>query len=131
MANKPRKLTPLETLVMGVLWDSAPAAVRDVQQKLHRVKPMAYNTVLTVMRILREKGFLASTRDGRIDLYRPIVPREQVALRSYRDVLQSFYAGSAGALVSQLLSTEDLSAEELKSLRSEIDRRLEAADDGT
>ena len=71
-----KRLTPLETLIMNVLWDESPAAVRQVQQRLESVKPMAYNTVLTMMRILREKGFLVSEREGRSDLYRPVVTRE-------------------------------------------------------
>ena len=67
-----KRLTPLETLIMNVLWDESPAAVRQVQQRLESIKPMAYNTVLTMMRILREKGFLVSERSGRSDLYRPV-----------------------------------------------------------
>ena len=82
-----RRLTPLETLIMNVLWDDSPAAVRQVQQRLESVKPMAYNTVLTVMRILREKGFLVSEREGRSDLYRPVVTRQDMAQRSLGDVM--------------------------------------------
>ena len=124
VAQKPRKLTPLETLIMGQLWDSPPASVREVQEKLKPVKPMAYNTVLTVMRVLRKKGFLASERQQRTDIYRPLVTREEMARRSHRDLVDSFYNGSAMALASHLLEAEELTPEELASLRSEIDRRL-------
>ncbi len=58
-----RRLTTLETLIMNALWEESPAAVRQIQERLMRVKPMAYNTVLTMMRILREKGFLTSERE--------------------------------------------------------------------
>lgn len=119
-----RRLTPLETLIMNVLWDDSPAAVRQVQQRLESVKPMAYNTVLTVMRILREKGFLVSEREGRSDLYRPLVTREDMARRSLGDVMDSFFSGSAEALVSQLLDGQSLSEEELRSIRAELDRAL-------
>ena len=120
-----RKLTPLETMIMNVLWDESPAAVRQVQERLNTVKPMAYNTVLTVMRILRDKGFLASEREGRSDLYRPVVTREDMGRRSLGEVIDSFFAGSAEALVSQLLDGQSLSDEELAAIREELDRALE------
>ena len=119
-----RKLTPLETLIMNVLWDESPAAVKQVQERLKSVKPMAYNTVLTMMRILRDKGFLASEREGRADLYRPIVTREDMGRRSLGELINSFFSGSAEALVSQLLDSQSLSDEELTAIRAELDRAL-------
>ena len=120
-----RKLTPLETMIMNVLWDESPAPVRQVQERLNTVKPMAYNTVLTIMRILRDKGFLASEREGRSDLYRPVVTREDMGRRSLGEVIDSFFSGSAEALVSQLLDGQSLSDEELAAIRVELDRALE------
>ncbi len=125
-----RKLTPLETLIMNVLWDESPAPVKQVQERLESVKPMARNTVLTMMRILRDKGFLASEREGRADLYRPTVTREDVGRRSVSDVINSFFAGSAEALVSQLLDGESLSDEELAAIRAELDRALKRREGG-
>ena len=94
--NRPaKKLTPLETLIMNVLWDESPAAVRQVQERLMSVKPMAYNTVLTIMRILRDKGFVVSEREGRSDLYRPVVTREDMGRRSLGEIIDSFFSGSA------------------------------------
>jgi len=119
-----RKLTPLETLIMNALWDESPAAVKQVQERLKSVKPMAYNTVLTMMRILRDKGFLASERKGRADLYRPIVAREDVGRRSLGELIESFFSGSAEVLVSQLLDGPSLSDEELTAIRAKLDRAL-------
>ena len=120
----PDRLTPLETLVMGVLWDGSPVTVREVRNHLEDQKPMAYNTVLTVLRILRDKGFVSSERVGRSDLYRPAVTRERMAERSLRETLQAFFRGSSAALVSNLLRTQGLSSEELGRIREEVDRRL-------
>ncbi len=119
-----KRLTPLETLIMNALWDESLAAVKQVQQRLASVKPMAYNTVLTMMRILREKGFLVSERQGKADLYRPTVSREVMGRRSLGDIIDSFFAGSAEALVSQLLDGEALSAGEMRTIRRELDRAL-------
>ena len=120
-----KNLTPLETLIMNSLWENSPAGVRQVQERLESIKPMAYNTVLTMMRILREKGFLTSERNGRSDLYRPVVTRDQMGQRSVRDLIESFFAGSAEALVSQVLATQTLTDEEMEAIRAELERRME------
>lgn len=125
MARKvSKRLTPLEGLIMGAVWELSEATVRNVQARLQPVKPLAYNTVLTVMRILRDKGFLESSREGRLDLYRPRVSREQMGRRSLREVLDRFFSGSARALVSHLLDSERLSPEDIKAIRREVDRKL-------
>ncbi len=110
---------------MNAVWDDPPASVRQVQERLHSVKPMARNTVLTMMRILRDKGFLTSRREGRADVYRPTVTREDVGRRSVSDLINSLFSGSAEALVSQLLDGQSLSDEELAAIRAELDRALE------
>lgn len=122
--RKPKKLTPLEALIMDCVWDMPEATVRDVRERLEPVKPMAYNTVLTMMRILREKGFLRSRREGRVDVYTPIVSRELMARRSLSELLDRFFAGSAEALVSQLLRSEDLEPDEIRAIRREVDEKL-------
>ena len=125
-----KKLTRLETLIMNALWDESPAAVKQIQERLKSVKPMAYSTVLTMMRILRGKGFLVSERQGKADLYRPVVSRDDAGRRSLGEVIDSFFSGSAEALVSQLLDSRSLSDEELKAIRAELDKTLEGRQDG-
>ena len=125
MAKKnTKRLTPLESLLMDAVWDLGDATVRQVRQRLHAARPMAYNTVLTVMRILRDKGFLTSRRDGRTDVYRPKISRELMGRRSLREVLDRFFAGSAAALVSQLIESEDLDPQQVKAIRREVDDKL-------
>jgi predicted transcriptional regulator len=125
MTRKPKRLTPLESVVMDCIWALPEATVRQVQEHLEPTRPMAYNTVLTVMRILRDKGFLASRREGRLDLYRPAVSRHQVATHSLHELLHRFFAGSAQALVSQLLESEELTPKEIHAIRREIEGKLE------
>ena len=123
--KRPPKLTPLESLIMDTVWELGEVTVRDVKDALDPVKPMAYNTVLTVMRILRdEKDYLRSRREGRADVYTPLVSREQAARRPLREVLERFFAGSACALVSQLLDSQELDPEEIRAIRREVDARL-------
>jgi predicted transcriptional regulator len=77
-----------------------------------------------MMRILRDKGVLASTREGRTDVYQPKVSRAQVSRHLLRDIVDRFFSGSALALVSQLLESENLAPEEIKAIRGEINRHL-------
>ena len=107
---------------MDCIWTMPDATVRQVQDSLSSIKPMAYNTVLTMMRILRDKGFLKSRRVGRMDVYRPRITREQVGKGYLGEVLERFFAGSASALVSQLLKNEKLSLEEIKAIRQEVNK---------
>jgi len=125
------KLTPLEARVMDCVWDLREASVREVKDHLDRSAPRAYNTVLTVLRILRDKGFVTSRREGRADIYRPTVSRDQASRRPLRELLDRFFAGSATALVSQLLDSADLDPDEIRAIRAEADARLrEDADEG-
>jgi len=122
--TKSQRLTDVESIIMEAVWELGQATVRDVQEHLKTSRPMARNTVLTMMGILRDKGFLTSTRDGRTDVYLPAVSREQVSRRSLDDILSRFFGGSAHALVSQLLDTEELDPEEIKAIRRDLNRRL-------
>ena len=117
-------MTELEALIMGCVWDAGEASVKAVQERLADDKPMAYNTVLTMMRILRDKGFLASRREGRKDVYRPLVTREQTRARALSELLERLFSGSTLALVSQLLDSEDVDEDEIKAIRKQVNRRL-------
>ncbi len=118
------KLTALESVIMDCVWEMSEATVRQVQEHFKHTKPMAYNTVLTMMGILRDKGFLRSTRQGRADVYQPCVTREQMARTSLREVRERFFAGSARGLVSELLESGRLSVDEIRAIRREVDRKL-------
>ncbi|MBU0637651.1 MAG: BlaI/MecI/CopY family transcriptional regulator [Planctomycetes bacterium] len=109
---------------MDCVWDLSRATVRQVQERLSQTKPLAYNTVLTMMGILREKGFLCSTRKGRADVYEPTVTRAHVARRALRELRERFFAGSTRGLVSELLDSSRLSRDEIHAIRREVDRKL-------
>ncbi len=118
------RLTPLEAIIMDCVWDMSPVTVRQVRERLELTKPMAYNTVLTMMGILRDKGFVRSTREGRADSYVPCVTRKQIGRRSLRELCERFFAGSAHGLVSELLDSRRLSVDEIRAIRREVDRKL-------
>jgi len=118
------RLTPVEAQIMDCVWRLERATVRQVQDALAPEKDLAYNSVLTVMRILRDKGFLASKREGRTDVYRATVTRERMGRRGLSELLERFFSGSPQMLISQLLDSEEVDLEEVLAIRQEIDRKL-------
>ena len=118
-------LRPLEAAVMNVLWEASEATARQVHEKLQEASPRAYNTVLTVMRILHQKGLLSSERSGRAIVYRPAVTRAESAQYAIKEVTDRFFACSAPALLSHLIQNAALTKRELRAIRREVDRRLD------
>ena len=116
-----KRLTQAEMQIMNTLWSLSEATVRQVQENLKSKKKPAYNTVLTLMRILRDKGIVASHREGKTDIYHPLVTRKQVGRNYLDEMLQVFFSGSASALVSQLLESKEVDREELAEIRKMLE----------
>ena len=84
---------------------------------------MAYTTVQTMMALLRDKGLLTSRRQGRADVYLPLVDRAAMGRRSLREVMDLFFSGSAATLVSHLVSLEGVGDEEIDAMRRAVQDR--------
>jgi len=113
-------LTDGEHRIMEVLWRLGSATVGDVADALQGPDAPAYNTVLTMMRIMRDKGYLTCQKDGRAHTYTPKVDRDDAARTAVHQVLTKFFAGSPGELVLSFLRDEDLSPDELDELKRRI-----------
>lgn len=118
--KKSNSLTEGEHRIMEVLWQLGSATVAEVAEKLDGKTGSAYTTVLTMMRIMRDKGYLACSKDGRAHVYTPKVNREAAAGKAVRQLLTKFFSGSPGELVLSFLKNEDLSEEELNEIRQQI-----------
>lgn len=105
---------------MEVLWEKGAATVGEVADALPKKLGLAYNTVLTTLRILEEKGYVRHTRpkDGRKFIFSPVVSREQATHSALRHLLSRFFGNSAEALVLNLLDDEKLSEAERKRIRN-------------
>ena len=114
-----RTLTDAEHRIMEVIWRKGSATVADVTQELNDT--FAYTTVLTVMRILRAKGYLTCRKSGRAHVYSPKVDRDTAAKKAVSQLLTKFFAGSPGELVLSFLRDEELTPEELEALKKKID----------
>ena len=118
--RKSRTLTDAELRIMEVLWDKGSATVAEVAEALAGKDGSAYTTILTMMGILRVKGYLSCRKRGRAHVFTPRVDREDAARKAVRQLLAKFFAGSPGELVLSFLRDEDLSPEELDELKRQI-----------
>jgi predicted transcriptional regulator len=120
--KKSTNLTEAELRLMDVIWSKGSATVAEVAGALPRKLGLAYNTVLTTMRILEEKGYLRHTKpkEGRAFLYRPVVGREEASRNAVRHLLSRFFGNSREALVLNLLGGEHLDKRELERIRNLI-----------
>jgi predicted transcriptional regulator len=118
--RKSRTLTDAELRIMEVLWDKGSATVAEVADALAGKDGSAYTTILTMMGILRVKGYLSCRKRGRAHVFTPRVDREDAARKAVRQLLARFFAGSPGELVLSFLRDEDLSPEELDELKRQI-----------
>src|SRR2546428_10353980 len=107
--------TDRELDVMSVLWDVGPATVAEVRERI--ADDLAYTTVLTILRTLEQKGYVSHTEDGRAHRYKPLVKREVAARTALRRLMNKVFGGSPELLLTQLVSEENLSDEELRRLR--------------
>jgi BlaI family transcriptional regulator, penicillinase repressor len=117
-------LTPQELAIMKVVWRLDKATVRDVYEAFREQRTVAYTTVMTMMKILEEKGFLKKTQVDRAYVYRPARPRQQVVGAMVRDFVDRVFDGAADGLMVHLAKDGRLSKDErqrIKRLIEEID----------
>jgi predicted transcriptional regulator len=105
---------------MRVLWDKGEGSVGDVVAALKDKPKPAYNTVLTLLRILERKGYVTHRKDGRAFVFLPTVDRSHARQSALKTLVNRFFEGSPRLLVLNLLEDEDLSAEAAKQLKRRI-----------
>jgi len=113
-------LTEAELRLMQILWDRGPGTVSDVASALPRRRGLAYNTVLTTLRILEAKGYVKRRKDGRAHVYSPLVDRASARRSALRHVVSRFFENSPELLVLNLLDDGRIDAEELERLKAAI-----------
>jgi predicted transcriptional regulator len=116
---KIRSLTKGELRVMQVLWKKRRATVADVLAAAP-LRRLAYTTVLTMLRILEQKGAVKRELEGRAHVYFPAFEQAEAARTAIRDVVQSFFANSKTALAMRLIAEEKPDGEELARIKELI-----------
>jgi len=118
MPRKPSQtLTEAELRVMEVLWNKGQATVQQVLDWLSMDFDLAYNSVLTTIRILEKKGYLKHAKDGRAHVYRPVIARDEASRSEVRHLVSRFFGNSHQSLLLNLLQEQELNPDEIKQLR--------------
>ena len=112
-------LTEAELPIMEVLWNKGRAVVNEVVDAQPN-QALAYNTVLTTLRILERKGYVRHTKEGRAFVYHPVVERGDASRKALRNLMQRFFNDSPELLILNMLEDEQLDAGEMARLKQKI-----------
>lgn len=119
--------TDRELDVMAVLWERGPSTVAEVREQLK--DPLAYTTVLTVLRTLEAKGYVNHQEEGKAHRFSPLVARERAGKTALGQVLDKIFGGSRELLLANLVKERGVDAAELRRLRRVLDDRLGGKED--
>ncbi len=122
-----RHPTELELEILKVLWKDGPLSVRQVRDALAPTRDLAYTSVMTMLGIMTDKGYLGRTKGQGGYIYKAKVSAEVTTRGMLRDLLNRAFEGSAAALVLNLLDDRNVSEQELHALRELIDRKAKEA----
>jgi predicted transcriptional regulator len=120
--GKSATLTEAELRIMDVLWQRGSGTVQQVLEALPLRPSLAYNSVLTTIRILEKKGYVEHVKDGRAHVYAPLIERKEATRSAIRHLVSRFFKNSHEQLVLDLLEERGIDPEELSRLRQMLER---------
>jgi predicted transcriptional regulator len=115
-------LTEAELRIMNVLWVRGTGTVQQVLDSITEKPVLAYNSVLTTIRVLERKGYLQHLKDGRAHVYSPLVGKTEATRSEIRHLVGRFFKNSHEQLVLNVLEDQGIGTEELARLREMLDR---------
>ena len=115
-------LTEAELRIMNVLWLKGSGTVQQVLDSITQKPALAYNSVLTTIRVLERKGYLKHLKDGRAHVYTPVVGQQEATRSEIRHLVGRFFKNSHEQLVLNVLEDQGIEPEELARLRQMLDR---------
>ncbi len=122
----PRKqsatLTEAELRIMEVLWRRSSGTVQQVLDDLTQKPALAYNSVLTIIRILEKKGYVEHAKDGRAHIYTPLIAREDARRSEVRHLVSRFFKNSQEQLALNILEEQGLERDEIERLKQMLER---------
>jgi BlaI family transcriptional regulator, penicillinase repressor len=116
-------LTQQELAIMKIVWRRGMSTVRDVYEELRETRRIAYTSVMTIMSILTEKGYLKRRKQDRAFLYRPARPEQAVLTSMIREFVSRVFDGASRPLLLHLVKDRKLSPR----TRNEIIRLIKEA----
>src|SRR5260370_37800064 len=126
--TKPKspRMGDLQPQIMKVLWERGDVSVSQVHQALATERDLAYTTVATMLRKMEARGLLKHRQERRSFLYRAVIPAEAVSRGMSDHLLDRLFEGSLADMVRHLLTTREVSGEELSKLEELIAERKKA-----
>ena len=124
-----RSLTPLELEVMKVLWSSGPSTVQAVHAQIQSVRPLAFNTVQTVLGILFRKEKVKRVMRDRAYVYRAAVSRDAAAGRALKDLIDRVFHSQPEEVVLSMVRNRHITPAQLAALQHLVTRGGEEGDD--
>jgi len=118
-------LTEAELRIMNVLWPLGSGTVQQVLESLPGKPELAYNSVLTTIRILEKKGYIKHVKYGRAHVYVPVVARQDASRSEIRHLVGRFFKNSHEQLVLNILEDRGLDPKELKRLREMLEGSIQ------
>ncbi len=119
--NNKTPLSRSEREIMELIWDNTESSVLEITEKLNTRRPVARNTVRTLMERMEEKGWLAHRVEGRSYVYAALVPREESLGQRVLEMVDKACGGNPEKLMMALLQYRGLSEEEAKRIRVMLD----------
>ena len=119
--NETFGLTELQLAILHVLWERGEATSREVREALMPSRSLALTTVATLLSRLERKGVLDHRRQGRAHVFRPTVTRSEVRRNMVRELAKNLFEGEPSQLMSHLLHSSSLDADELRRMRQALD----------
>lgn len=114
--------TERELDIMAVLWEHGPSTVAEVHQRL--TDDIAYKTVLTMLRVLEQKGHITHTEEGRAHRFHAVVGRDEAGVSAIDRVLDKIFGGSKELLITHLVRDRRLSQDEMRRLRRMLGQKM-------
>lgn len=118
--KKSNTLTEAELRLMKILWRRGESAVTDLVSAIPDAEALAYNSVLTTIRILEQKGYVDHRQEGRAFVYRAVVAEQEASRTEVKHMLSRFFGNSREQLLLSLLGDGDISRDELERLKAAI-----------
>lgn len=117
------QLTKAEEQLMQVLWGIGEGTVQDILQKFKDPKP-ARTTISTILNILEGKNFVEHTTQGRVNIYTPVVQKEEYSKKQLSSVVKNYFNGSLSTMISFFAKENNLSIEEMDKIIEDIRKDL-------
>jgi predicted transcriptional regulator len=120
--NASRHPTDLELDILKILWQGNPLSGREIQESLSSSRELTYQSVMTMLGIMEDKGFVTRKKQDGSFVYRARITQQSTSKRMMLDLVDRLFNGSAAKAMLNLLETSDVSDEELQELTDYVKR---------